>query len=595
MGSLRHLNKYLLKYRFRLLAGVFFIIVSNLFAIYPAQLTRHAIDYATNITGPVRIYNDYFLPATTFSHYTKVFLFYLALIIAAVLLKGIFMFFMRQTIIVTSRLIEFDLKNEIFHHYMKLDVGFFKRNNTGDLMARISEDVSQVRMYLGPAIMYTTNLLIMIMVTVSAMFTVNVKLSLFALLPIPLMGYLVFKVSQVINDKSERVQNQVSSIATYVQETISGIRVIKSFARESSVSSRFEMETAEFRKRSLNLAKTDAMFNPFILLLIGVSTLLTLLVGAYEVKAGRISLGNIAEFILYINMLTWPVASVGWVTSLVQKAAASQTRINEFLKTEPEINKSSGKSVAEVKGKIEFKNVSFSYKDSGIHALKNISFTIEAGSSLGIIGKTGSGKSTIASLMVRLYDPDSGQVMIDDFDIKGLNITDLRDHISYVPQDVFLFSDTIGNNIAFGIKSGNSDKVKIEKAAKQAVIYDSILEFPDQFDTMVGERGITLSGGQKQRISIARALAKDSGVLIFDDCLSAVDTSTEDKILRNLKQEMKGRTSVVISHRVSSVMQADKIIVIDQGEITETGSHEQLLNNKGFYYQLYQSQLSAEH
>lgn len=595
MGSLRHLNKYLLKYRFRLLAGVLFIIVSNLFAIYPAQLTRHAIDYATNIQGPVTIYNDISLPASSFSHYTRVFLFYLTLIIAAVLLKGVFMFFMRQTIIVTSRLIEFDLKNEIFIHYMKLDIGFFKRNNTGDLMARISEDVSQVRMYLGPAIMYTINLFIMILVTVSAMFSVNVKLSLFALLPLPLMGYLIFKVSQVINSKSERVQNQVSTISTYVQETISGIRVIKSFAKEHSVSVKFDQETSEFRERSLNLARTDAMFNPFILLLIGVSTLLTLLIGAYEVKAGRITVGNIAEFILYINMLTWPVASVGWVTSLVQKAAASQKRINEFLKTEPEINKTKGDAIKSVEGTVEFKNVSFQYKDSGIQALSDVSFKIEAGRSLGIIGKTGSGKSTIANLMMRLYDPDSGVVSVDGKDLTAVSTMDLREHISYVPQDVFLFSDTIRNNIAFGIKGADVADHEIENAARKAVIYENIVEFPEKFNTMVGERGITLSGGQKQRISIARAMAKDPELLIFDDCLSAVDTATEDKILRNLKEEIKGRTSVIISHRVSSVMQADQILVIDQGKITETGTHQELLQRKGFYYQLYQSQLSTSH
>ncbi len=595
MGSLRHLNKYLLKYRFRLLAGVLFIIVSNLFAIYPAQLTRHAIDYATNIQGPVTIYNDISLPASSFSHYTRVFLFYLTLIIAAVLLKGVFMFFMRQTIIVTSRLIEFDLKNEIFIHYMKLDIGFFKRNNTGDLMARISEDVSQVRMYLGPAIMYTINLFIMILVTVSAMFSVNVKLSLFALLPLPLMGYLIFKVSQVINSKSERVQNQVSTISTYVQETISGIRVIKSFAKEHSVSVKFDQETSEFRERSLNLARTDAMFNPFILLLIGVSTLLTLLIGAYEVKAGRITVGNIAEFILYINMLTWPVASVGWVTSLVQKAAASQKRINEFLKTEPEINKTKGDAIKSVEGTVEFKNVSFQYKDSGIQALSDVSFKIDAGRSLGIIGKTGSGKSTIANLMMRLYDPDSGVVSVDGKDLTAVSTMDLREHISYVPQDVFLFSDTIRNNIAFGIKGADVADHEIENAARKAVIYENIVEFPEKFNTMVGERGITLSGGQKQRISIARAMAKDPELLIFDDCLSAVDTATEDKILRNLKEEIKGRTSVIISHRVSSVMQADQILVIDQGKITETGTHQELLQRKGFYYQLYQSQLSTSH
>jgi ATP-binding cassette, subfamily B, multidrug efflux pump len=449
-------------------------------------------------------------------------------------------------------------------------------------------------MYLGPAIMYTINLLIMIVVTVTAMFTVSVKLSIFSLLPLPLMGYSIFKVSQLINQKSEHVQNQVSTISTYVQETISGIRVIKSFAREHAVAEKFTEETNEFKKRSLSLAKTDALFQPFILLLIGVSTLLTLLVGAFEVKAGRISLGNIAEFILYINMLTWPVASVGWVTSLVQKAAASQKRINEFLKTVPDIDKSAGHALMSMQGEIEFKNVSFTYKDSGIEALKNISFKVNAGHSIGIIGKTGSGKSTLANLLMRLYDPDNGTVYIDGKDIRTVNTRELRDHIAYVPQDVFLFSDSIRNNIAFGVNADHIKEEQIISASKKAVIYENIMEFPKQFETMVGERGITLSGGQKQRISIARAIAKDPEILIFDDCLSAVDTATEDQILKNLKEEIKGRTSVIISHRVSSVMQADRIVVIEDGMITENGTHQEQLDRKGFYYNLYHSQLTSK-
>lgn len=572
--------------------GIVFIIASNLLAIYPAQLTRHAIDYAANIEGPIRIFNDYYLPAGTFQGYQSVFMFFLALIIAAVLLKGVFVFLMRQTIIVMSRLIEFDLKNEVFEHYLVLDNAFYKRNNTGDLMARISEDVSQVRMYLGPAIMYTINLLIMIVVTVTAMFTVNVKLSIFALFPLPIMGYTIFKVSQVINQKSEHVQNQVSAISTFVQETISGIRVIKSFARENPTSGKFSSETEDFRKRSLSLARTDAKFHPFILLLIGLSTILTLLVGAWEVKQGRISAGNIAEFILYINMLTWPVASVGWVTSLVQKAAASQKRINEFLHTKPSIPKEEGKVIKDLKGSIEFRNVSFTYEDSGIKALKDVSFSIAAGQSLGVIGRTGSGKSTLASLLLRLYDPAGGTVLVDGTDLKQLNTSQLRSHMAYVPQDVFLFSDTIRNNIAFGVSPDKDLDVAVKSAAEKAVIYDNVMEFPSQFETLVGERGITLSGGQKQRISIARAIARQPEILIFDDCLSAVDTSTEDRILRNLKSELKGRTSVIISHRVSSVMQADKIIVLEDGKVIQQGTHVELAATEGFYRQLFRNQLA---
>lgn len=569
-----------------------FIIFSNLFAVYPAQITRHALDFATNTEGQIRVFNDFYISRNTFGSYKQVFLFYLALVILAVLLKGIFMFFMRQTIIVMSRLIEADLKDEIFAHYLQLDTGFYKRNNTGDLMARVSEDVSQVRMYLGPAIMYTINLLILVIVTVSAMFTVNVKLSLWALLPLPVMGYSIFRVSQIINRKSESVQEQVSGISTFVQETISGIRVIKSFAREKATTEKFAKETEEFRRRSLDMAKTDALFQPFIVLLIGLSTVLTLLVGAYEVKQGNITVGNIAEFILYINMLTWPVASVGWVTSLVQKAAASQKRINEFLSTKPDINKYTGIKPENLSGAIEFRKVSFTYTDSGIDALRNISFEIEPGRSLGIIGRTGSGKSTIANLMVRLFDPNQGEVLLDGHDLRTLQIESVRNSIAYVPQDVFLFSDTIRNNIGFGHAHGTLSDELVKEAARKAVIDENIESFPEKYETMVGERGITLSGGQKQRISIARAIAKDPEILIFDDCLSAVDTATEDRILKNLREEIKGRTSVIISHRVSSVMQADKIIVIERGTVIESGTHEELLSKDGYYKALYQKQLA---
>ncbi len=593
MDALKHINKYFVKYKWRFLAGILFITVSNLFAVYPAQITRIAIDYVAESNQIHQQFDASNLQQILFKNYTHVFLFFLLLILGSTLLKGLFMFFMRQTIIVMSRLIEYDLKNEIFNHYQQLELGFYKRNNTGDLMARISEDVSQVRMYIGPAIMYSINLIVTFVLVISIMLSISPMLTLYVILPLPFLSIGVYAVSSVINKKSEGIQRQISKLSSFTQEAFSGIRVLKAFNREDSSAKAFEEESKKYKFLSLDLVRTDAVFQPLIIILIGLSTLLTIYIGGLQTINGQISIGNIVEFVLYVNMLTWPVTAIGWVTSIIQRASASQKRINEFLQTKPQIvNPTEDKM--EVKGKVEFKNVNFTYEDSNIKALQNVSFTIEAGESLAIIGKTGSGKSTIASLFCRMYDTSAGQIFIDNKNIKEWNLNALRSSIGYVPQEAFLFSDTIANNIAFGLKE-NIQKENIEQAAKDAAIYDNITNFPDGFNTLVGERGITLSGGQKQRISIARAIVKQPQILLFDDCLSAVDTETEDTILKNLARLMKGKTTLIISHRVSSVKQASHIIVLDNGRIVEEGSHSKLLfNNNGFYKQLYEAQLMED-
>lgn len=580
MNSLKHLNKYFYKYRVRLVLGVFFVGISNFFGVYSIQYVRHAIDFikGIDVAGPVLA-----------DEVSRQLLFFTLGILAMTLLNGFFMFLMRQTIIVVSRLIEFDLKNEIYEHYQKLDLPFYKKNNTGDLMNRISEDVSRVRMYIGPAIMYVVNTLITFILTIVVMIHVDVKLTFYVLLPLPVLAISIYYVSDIINRKGTWVQEQLSRLSTIAQETFSGIRVVKAFNRETYFRNEFEKESITYRKMNLGLVKTEALFQPFMILLIGLSTILTVYFGGIEAMNGKISIGNIAEFILYVNRLTWPIASLGWVTSLIQRAAASQERINEFLNTEPLVKSPDSKPII-INGVIEFRNVSFTYRDSGIKALDNVSFKINPGESLAIIGRTGSGKSTIANLMCRLYDVDEGEILIDGKNIKEINITELRRQMGYVPQEVFLFSDTIANNIAFG-NVKELDAGTVQQAARNAAIYSNIIEFPQQFETMVGERGITLSGGQKQRISIARAIIRSPKVLIFDDCLSAVDTETEEEILKNLQEIMKGKTSVFISHRVSSVKRASRIIVLDKGVIVEEGTHQQLIDRKGAYFEIDQKQL----
>ena len=595
MKSLLHLNKYFLKYKWHLILGIIFVIAQNFGAIYPAQMVRKSLDVVVETMKKM----DQSDPESM-KHLTQLVTekvgYFLLLIIVVAILRGVFMFLMRQTIIVMSRRIEFELKNELYKHYQFLSLAFYRRNNTGDLMNRISEDVGRVRMYIGPAIMYTINLLILFILITFTMLYVNVKLTLYVLAPLPFLSISIYFVSDLMNKKSELVQEQQSKLSTFVQEAFSGIRILKSFVKEESSSIRFEKESEVYKEKNMELVRVNAFFFPLMLLLVGLSTLLTVYIGGQEVIAGRATAGNIAEFIIYVNMLTWPVASLGWVTSIVQRAAASQERINEFLLLQPEIT-SDNKTDIHLNGKIEFRNVSFVYPDSGIKALDHVSFAVEKGTSIAILGHTGSGKSTIANLLVRMYDPTEGEIRIDGYPLKQLSLDSLRRQTGYVPQDVFLFSDTIAANIAFGMKQEQNQfdlQNEIEQAAKDADIYDSIIRFPKSFNTFIGERGITLSGGQKQRISIARALIKKPSLLIFDDCLSAVDTNTEAKILANLNVIMQTATTVIISHRVSSVKNADRIIVLENGAIAESGTHISLLEQKGLYAELFEKQMLEE-
>jgi ATP-binding cassette subfamily B protein len=591
MKELKYLNKYLLKYKWHLILGLIFVIISNIFQIYPAQMVRHSIDL---VTDNIRLYHSFQNTEAQdvfFGVFSKGILFYVILIIVMALLRGLFLYFVRQTLIVMSRLIEYDLKNEIFQHYETLPLSFYRRNNTGDLMNRISEDVGRVRMYLGPSIMYGLQLITLFIMLIPIMFSISPKLTLYSLIPLPLLSIGIFYVNNIIEHRSEEIQKSQSRLSTFVQEAFSGIRVLKSFTREKESVENFAKESNEYKRQSLKLTRVQALFFPLIMGLIGLSTVLTVYAGSVEVINGTLTFGNIAEFIIYVNLLTWPVTSLGWTSSLVQRAEASQKRINEFLQTKTDIL-SEKNLVQEIKGKVAFENVSFTYPDTGIKALKKISFEIEPGQSLAIIGTTGSGKSTISNLVTRLYDVTEGEVRIDDVPIRQYDLSCLRGQMGVVPQDVFLFSDTIFNNIAFGLKEANEEKVIL--AAKDADVYENIIGFPLGFNTRVGERGITLSGGQKQRVSIARAIVREPRILILDDALSAVDTKTENIILQAMKKIMQGRTSIIISHRVSSAKLAHKILVLNDGLIVEEGTHEQLMEANGVYRELYDKQMTAE-
>lgn len=591
MRELKYLNKYLFKYKWHLILGTVFVILSNIFQIIPAQLVRDSIDL---VVDNIRLYKSMEGTGVQQSFF-KVFAFgiliYAGLILVMAFLRGIFLYFVRQTLIVMSRLIEFDLKNEIFEHYQTLPLSFYRRNNTGDLMNRISEDVSRVRMYLGPAIMYGLTLITLFLMLIPIMFSISVKLTWYALSPLPLLSLSIFLVNNIIEKRSEEIQRHQSKLSTFVQEAFSGIRVLKSFNREEESVDKFEKATDAYKHQSLKLTKMQSLFFPIIMGLVGISTILTVYAGSTEVINGNLTFGNIAEFIIYVNLLTWPVTSLGWTSSLVQRAEASQKRINEFLNTKTNIT-SERDLVREVSGKVEFKNVTFTYPDTGIKALKNISFTINPGESLAIIGTTGSGKSTVSNLVSRLYDVRDGEIRIDDIPIRDYNLTSLRSQIGYVPQDVFLFSDTIFSNIGFGIK--NPDREKVIQAAKDADVYHNIMEFPQGFETRVGERGITLSGGQKQRVSIARAVVREPKILMLDDALSAVDTKTENNILNSMRRIMKGRTTIIISHRVSSAKLANRILVLVDGLVVEEGTHESLIEQNGFYKDLYEKQVQME-
>ncbi|MBD8489885.1 ABC transporter ATP-binding protein [Echinicola sp. CAU 1574] len=591
MSSLWRLNKYLYKYKGYLLLGILFTIISNIFVMIPAQLVRIAIDYVVESFSFYQMFEQGGGAENIRSAFLDFIFVFGTLILAMAFLRGFFLFLIRQTIIVMSRLIEYDLKNEIFEHYQKLPLSFYRKNSTGDLMARITEDVSRVRMYFGPALMYGINLIVLFPLVIGYMLTVNVPLTIYSLLPLPVLSISIYVVNNMINERSEKIQRSLSGLSTFVQESFSGIRVLKAFVREEDSSQNFEAVSEEYKDKSISLTKVQSLFFPLIMGLIGMSTIITVYVGGNQVIEGAIGYGVIAEFILYVNMLTWPVTSLGWVTSIIQRAAASQTRINEFLDEQNHIQSEENLTL-DIEGAISFNHLSFVYPDSGIQAIKDISFSIAPGESLAIIGTTGSGKSTLANLLMRMYDSTSGDIFIDGKNIKAYDISHLRKNIGYVPQDVFLFSDTITNNIGFGLDEIPQEVV--EQAAKDADVYQNIIDFPKGFNTKLGERGITLSGGQKQRVSIARAIAKDPAILLLDDCLSAVDTKTENVILNALKGIMEGRTSIIISHRVSSAKLADKIIVLDDGHLVEEGSHEVLMAQKGVYAELYEKQTSGE-
>ena len=583
MKELKHLNKYFYKYKWHLIGGIFITIIARVFALVTPRFigeSTSAIERWVNgeVTSEAVLRNELMTN--------------ILIILGATLLAGLFTFLMRQAIIVVSRHIEYDLKNEVFQKYQELSLNFYKKNRTGDLMNRISEDVSKVRMYAGPALMYSVQTGILFLVVIPYMFLQAPELTLYVIAPLPILSFAIYKLSVAINKRSTIVQQYLSKLNTFTQESFSGISVIKSYGLEPQTGASFVTLSNENKEKNIDLVKVQAFFFPLMVLLIGASNILVIYIGGRKFITGEIAeLGIIVEFLLYVNMLTWPVATVGWVTSIVQQAAASQKRINEFLKEVPQIQNPST-APEDVQGAIAFKNVTFTYEDTNITALKNVSFEVESGETLAIIGKTGSGKSTILELIGRLYDVEQGEISIDHKNIKSMNLQALRESIGYVPQDAFLFSDSINNNIKFG-KADASDEEIIE-AAKNAAVHRNIQGFSKGYDTVLGERGITLSGGQKQRVSIARAIVHDPKILLFDDSLSAVDTETEEEILNNLFRISKNKTTIIVSHRISSVKNADKIIILEDGKVVQRGTHQQLLNTEGYYRELYLKQLSEK-
>ena len=579
MKELQYINNYFFKYKRQLLIGILITVLSKFLTLKIPQIIGDSLNVVEEyqngeITNLEEVKHQLFIN--------------ILLIVGVALCSGFFTFLMRQTIIVTSRLIEFDLKNEIYQQYQRLSLNFYKKNRTGDLMNRISEDVSKVRMYVGPAIMYSINMIVLFAVGFTQMISIDVKLTMYTLIPFPLLSISIFILSKVIHKRSTIVQEYLSKLTTFNQEFFSGINVVKSYGIETSVIKDFDKIANESKEKNIHLQKANALFFPLMILLIGISNLFVIYIGGTQYINGEIQFGTIIEFMLYVNILTWPVAVVGWVTSMVQQAEASQARINEFLKEIPEIQNTNTFS-SELNGNVTFKNVTFTYDDTNITALKNISFTVKSGETLAILGKTGSGKSTIIELISRLYDTKIGSVLLDEIPIKEVNLNAVRSQIGFVPQDPFLFSESIEENIKFGKESAT--KEEIISAAKNADVHDNIINFPNGYKTILGERGVTLSGGQKQRISIARAIIKEPKILIFDDCLSAVDTETEEKILSNLEIISKNITTFIVSHRVSSAKKADKIIVLNDGEIIQKGTHNDLIHVDGYYKSLYEQQL----
>lgn len=588
MKSLLRLNSYFLKHRKKLILGICFVIISNLFGILPPQIIRKSVDLIVTNIDTIKESTD---AAQLKAELGKQLLWFGLLVLGLSLLKGVFMFFMRQTIIVMSRWIEFDLKNDLYAKYQSLTASFFKQHPTGDLMSRVSEDVGKVRMYIGPAIMYGINLVILFVFVIGVMLQVNVKLTLYVLLPLPILSVTIYYVNNIILQRSTAIQEQLGKLTSLSQESYSGIRVLKSYGLEKRFASLFQDELRLFKEKSLSMARADALFFPLTLLLIGLSTILTIYIGGMEVKAGRLTAGNIAEFVIYVNMLTWPVTSVGWVASIVQQAAASQKRINEILDAQPDFDTQEGHACI-IDGSLTFDQVTFTYPGSEIPAIKNISFELKPGQTLGIVGRTGAGKSTLAQLIARVYDPQLGVICVSGENIRTLSAAHFRSQLGFVPQDVFLFSDTIYNNIAFG--NTHASAAAVEDAARLASLQNTLATMPDGIHTLLGERGVTLSGGQKQRVSIARAILRKPKLYVIDDCLSALDAQTEQEILQNLLQLTEGVSTVIISHRISSVANADLILVLEHGEIVEKGTHAELIEHEGFYASIHARQRQQE-
>ncbi len=582
MKNLKYLNKYFWKYKWRLLLGTIFVGLSQFFMVLAPKEISKALDFILEQTSDSAIQNQDF-----WSVHGQNILRFSAIVIGLYLLMGIFMYCMRKTIIVMSRLIEYDIRKEIYIHYQRLDFVFYKRNRTGDLMARLSEDVSKVRMYLGPGIMYGIRVAMLVIFVVTSMYQVSPKLTMYALLPLPFLSLSIYYVSSIINNRSDLIQQQVSKLNSIAQEVYSGIRIVKSYVKEKEFLDYFDEESENYKEKSLDLVRVNALFFPLMILLMNFSTLLTIYIGGKLYYQGEISVGNLMEFIIYIGYLNWPITSIGWIASIIQQAEASQNRINQILKVNPSIKNPIDNKIA-LQGKIEFRNVSFTYPDTGIEALRNVSFVLNPGEKMAIVGRTAAGKSTIADLLLRFYDVSDGQILVDDKDIRELDLFNLRANIGYVPQNVFLFSDTISRNVKFGDETATSQKIR--KYTDNAALHDDIMQLPESYDTMIGERGVTLSGGQKQRLSIARALIKHPNMVILDDSLSALDANTEHKILGHLYTAMKDKTALIITHRVSSLMEYDKIIVLENGLVAETGTHDELIGSGGYYSQIVKKQ-----